>query len=65
MTTCVRLCHMNLSRGQIHEARQNECFFVFAFYVDAATLRHVHIQGRNTTKKPTTCNLWYCHSQSL
>jgi len=24
---------------------------VFAFYVDEATLRHVHIQGRNTTKK--------------
>jgi len=25
--------------------------FILAFYVDEATLRHVHIQGRNTTKK--------------
>jgi len=25
-------------------------------------LRHVHIQGWNTTKKTTTCNFWYRHS---
>jgi len=24
---------------------------VFAFYVDEATLRHVHIQGRNTYRR--------------
>jgi len=34
---------------------------VLAFYVDEVTLRHVHIQGRNTTKKMMTCNFWYCH----
>ena len=28
-----------------------ESFFVLAFYVDEVTLRHVHIQGWNTTKK--------------
>ena len=30
-----------------------------------ATLRHVHIQGRNTTKKTMTCAFWYRHSQPL
>jgi len=30
-----------------------------------ATLRHVHIQGRNTTTKTMTCNYWYHHSQLL
>jgi len=35
---------------------------VLAFYVDEATLRHVHIQGQNTTKKTLTCNFWYRHS---
>ena len=25
-------------------------------------LRHVHKQGRNTTKKTMTCNVWYPHS---
>jgi len=33
-----------------------ESFFVLAFYFDEATLRHVHIQGRNKTKKTMTCN---------
>ena len=33
-----------------------ESFFVLAFYVDEAALRHVHIQGRNTTKKTMTCH---------
>jgi len=28
---------------------------VLAFYVDEATLRHVPIQGRNTTKKTMSC----------
>jgi len=32
------------------------------FYVDEVTLRRVHIQGRNTTKKTITCNFWYRHS---
>jgi len=27
-----------------------EYFFVLACYVDEATLRHVHLQGGNTTK---------------
>jgi len=35
---------------------------VIAFNVDEVTLRHVHIQGRNTTKKTMTCNFWYRHS---
>jgi len=35
---------------------------VLSFYVDEVTLRHVHIQGRNTTKKTMTCNFWYRHS---
>jgi len=30
-----------------------------------ATLRHVHIRGRNITKKKMTCNFWYRHSQPL
>ena len=30
-----------------------------------ATLRHVHIQGRNTTKMTMTCNFWYRHSQPV
>ena len=30
-----------------------------------ATLRHVHIQGWNTTKKTMTCDGWYHHSQPL
>jgi len=34
-----------------------ESFFVLAFYVDEATCRHVHIQGRNTTKKAMPCNV--------
>ena len=33
-----------------------ESFFVLAFYVGEVTLRHVHIQGRNTTNKTMTCN---------
>jgi len=32
---------------------------VLAFYVDEATFRHVHIKGRNTTKKTMTCNFWH------
>ena len=39
-----------------------ESFFVLACYVDEATLTHVWIQGRNTTKKTMTCNFWYRHS---
>ena len=35
---------------------KSESFFVLAFYVDEVTLRHVHIQGWNTTKKTMTCN---------
>jgi len=30
-----------------------------------ATLRHVHIQCRNTTQNTMTCNYWYRHSQQL
>jgi len=33
-----------------------ESFFVFTFYVNEATLRHVQIQGRSTTNKTMTCN---------
>jgi len=29
---------------------------VFTCYVDEVTLRHVHIQGRDATKKMMTCN---------
>jgi len=32
---------------------------VLAFYVDEAILRHVLIQGRNTTKKTMTGIFWY------
>jgi len=32
------------------ESVKYESFCVLACYVDEATLRHVHIQGRNTTK---------------
>jgi len=35
---------------------------VLSFYVDEVTLRHVHIQGLNTTKKTMTWNFWYRHS---
>jgi len=31
------------------QVRFGHSFFVLAFYVEEATLRHVHIQGRNTT----------------
>jgi len=37
-------------------------FLRACFCVYEATLRHVHIQGRNTTKKTMTCNFWYRHS---
>jgi len=32
---------------------------VFVFYVDEAILRHVLIQGQNTTKKKKTGIFWY------
>ena len=40
--------------------------FLRAFFLRWwATLRHVHIQGRNTTQVTMTCNFWYRHSQPL
>jgi len=39
-----------------------ESLFALAYYVDEATLRHVHIPGRNKTKKTMTCIFWYRHS---
>ena len=41
-----------------------ESFFVLACYIDEATLRHAHIQGRKT-KKTMTFNFWYRHSWRL
>jgi len=54
--------HLTPWRILSRRAVKYESFFVIAVYVDEATLRHVHIQGRNTTKNTLNVNLWNCHS---
>jgi len=58
----IRILESLTAWGILLRTVKYESFFGLAFYVDEATLRHVHIQGRNTTKKAITCNFWYRRS---
>ena len=55
---CLELCnkdYQDLGKEYSYEQSiKQESFFVLACYFDEATLRHVHIQGRNKTKKTMT-----------
>ena len=74
-TTCVLTCDMDLmghvgkpmkrasfnSLGEYSygQSVKYESFFVLACYVDEATLKHVHIQGRNHGGTAVTCVCFY------
>ena len=55
----------NSLRNTLTDSRSNMSLFRACFLRWWATLRHVHIQGQNTTKKTITCNFWYRHLQRL